>query len=545
MIPGDFTHDSFIRETSVHDPSTRELFALRVLQIGAVGVILAASQHKLFELDRYFVPKDLVLHATAFLALVAVLRSFRDLSLKRIDVILLLYIALGTVSAVFAANHWVAFRSLALSASGIGVFLAARAVRAAGLSKRLLGILAFAVVAGALTALLQTYGVRTDFFSINRAPGGTLGNRNFVAHLAAFGLPLVLLAALRARNMMGYLLRAIAVTVVLATLVITRSRAAWLAFAAVIVVFVICMLLSRALRGSSRTWGRLVGVAVLAGMGIGIAVFAPNSLRWNSANPYLDSVKGVANYQEGSGHGRLIQYRQSLKMAVAHPLFGVGPGNWAVLYPKHAARRDPSLDYSEPGTTSNPWPSSDWVAFTSERGFAAVILLALALLVITFQTVRRIVSADVDDALESATLLATLAAVAIAGAFDAVLLLALPTLLVWATIGALWAPDTSQATSIPPGRRNMMLAALALLCLGGAIRSASQLAGMTLYSPRRSASTLWAARVDPGNYRAQLMLGRGGAGLKRAARCRHANAAHSLYPSAGAARDAASGCTKR
>src|SRR5438552_9021973 len=26
----------------------------------------------------------------------------------------------------------------------------------------------------------------------------------------------------------------------------------------------------------------------------------------------------------------------------------------------------------------NPWPSSDWIAFVSERGFAAVALLALA-----------------------------------------------------------------------------------------------------------------------------------------------------------------------
>lgn len=536
MIPGD---------VAPVEPPRRDVFALRALQIGAVAVILAASQHKMFELDRFFVPKDLVLHVTALFALVAVIRSFRDLPLKRVDVLLLAFVALGVMSSVFATNHWVAFRSLALGASGVAAFLAARAVRAAGLSRKLLGILAFAVVAGVLTALLQTYGVKTEFFSINRAPGGTLGNRNFVAHLAAFGLPLVLLAALRARNTAGYLLRAIAVTVVLATLVITRSRAAWLAFAAVIIVFGICMLLSRELRASRRTWGRLVGVLALAAIGIGIAVYAPNSLRWNSANPYLDSVKGVANYQEGSGHGRLIQYKQSLRMALAYPLFGVGPGNWAVTYPKHAARRDPSLDSGEPGTTSNPWPSSDWIAFIAERGVAAVALLALALLAITFQTLRRLPYAEnVEDALEQAALLATLAAVAVAGAFDAVLLLALPTLLVWATIGAIWEPAGSAAMPVPQRSRNFAFAALALICLGGALRSASQMVGMSLYSPRRTASTVWAARVDPANYRAQLMLGRSGAGLRKSARCRHANAARALYPSAGAARAAASGCPK-
>ena len=64
-------------------------------------------------------------------------------------------------------------------------------------------------------------------------------------------------------------------------------------------------------------------------------------------------------------------------MAVAHPVFGVGPGNWAVEYPKFASRNDPSLN--DEGMTSNPWPSSDWVAFVAERGFAAVVVYALAL----------------------------------------------------------------------------------------------------------------------------------------------------------------------
>ena len=64
-------------------------------------------------------------------------------------------------------------------------------------------------------------------------------------------------------------------------------------------------------------------------------------------------------------------------MAVAHPVLGVGPGNWAVEYPKFASRNDPSLN--DAGMTSNPWPSSDWVAFVAERGFAAVVVYALGL----------------------------------------------------------------------------------------------------------------------------------------------------------------------
>ena len=57
-------------------------------------------------------------------------------------------------------------------------------------------------------------------------------------------------------------------------------------------------------------------------------------------------------------------------MAAAHPLLGVGTGNWSVRYPRYAPASDPSM--TDVGLTANPWPSSDWVAVLSERGPAAL-----------------------------------------------------------------------------------------------------------------------------------------------------------------------------
>ena len=54
---------------------------------------------------------------------------------------------------------------------------------------------------GALTGLVQAYGlVDTNLASLSRAPGGTFGNRNFMAHLVAIGLPVLLYVALEARS---------------------------------------------------------------------------------------------------------------------------------------------------------------------------------------------------------------------------------------------------------------------------------------------------------------------------------------------------------
>jgi hypothetical protein len=468
-----------------------EKIGLRVLQIGAIAVVIAASTYKSFELDRYFVPKDLVLHVTALLALLTLARAIKRSAASRVDILLIAYLALAAASSIFAQNHWLALRATCITASGIALFWCARSLRENGYGRALLAGVSLAVVLGAMTALLQTYGVRLDIFSINRAPGGTLGNRNFVAHLAAFGLPMLLLGALRAPNAKRFLLAAAGTAVVVGVLVLTRSRAAWLAFAAAVLITVIGVVVAPSVRRQKTVWLRLFGMIFLAAVAVIGVVWTPNSLHWRTENPYVQSFKGVANYQEGSGKGRLIQYRRSLVMALKSPILGVGPGNWAVAYPKHAARRDPSLNNSQPGTTANPWPSSDWVAFISERGFIAAAVLLFAFFAMTVQSLKRIWRVqESDDALEAIAVIALLAATTVAGAFDAVLLLALPTLIVWPALGALWVPSPDRVVTEPPKRRTLTIAVVAIVVAIGALRSAAQLYAMNAYSNAENRSAL-------------------------------------------------------
>lgn len=514
------------------------------MQIGAIAVVVAATIRKDFELDRFFVPKELVLHLTAVVAAIATWGALRRLTRSRVDLLLLGFLLLGAISAALATNPWLAARALAISVSGALLFWVGRALREAGLGPSLLRGLALAVALVAVSSLLQTYGVETELFSLNRAPGGTLGNRNFVAHAAAFGLPLLLLVALSARSLPAYLFGAAGIAIVTGSLVLTRSRAAWLAFGAVVVVVILSMLFSLSLRRDGRTWGRLAGIGLLAAGGIAAAILIPNTLDWRSDNPYLDSVRRVADYEEGSGRGRLIQYERSLRMALTEPIVGVGPGNWAVEYPAHAAQRDPSLDGGN--VTFNPWPSSDWVAYASERGFPAAILLALVFAGIGVRAAKQLFTArDSEEGLRVAALLATITAALIAGAFDAVLLLPLPALLVWSALGALWTPPVEEELhpetpgERPPRYWGFTLAILIAASVMGAARSAMQLSAMEIYATRedRGALTL-AAKLDPGNYRLRLRLARlGGEG-----RCAHAIAARDLFPNAEAARAAAGRC---
>jgi O-antigen ligase len=479
-----------------------DLLALRVIQIGAIAAVLVVLPNPSFELDRFLAPKELVLHITAVIAGLLALRSIRRVSMTRVDWLLIAYLAVSAASAVLATNRWLGLRALAVSASGIVLFWTARALRQAGLERPLLNGLALAVVIAAITSLLQAYGVRLDFFASSRAPGGTLGNRNFVAHAAAFGLPIFLLAGLRAQRTATYVLASIGIAIVTASLVLSRSRAAWLAFAVMFLIFFF---------GSLKSWGRLSGVVVFAAAGVGAALLLPNTLHWRSENPYLESVRGVANYEEGSGRGRLEQYGRSLVVLAHHPILGAGPGNWTVEYPRYARANDLSVDSDR--MTFNPWPSSDWVGFLSERGIVAAVFIALAFIGIAM-TAR------------DATLLATIAAAIVAGLFDAVLLLAVPALIVWTAIGALWSPPPTMR----PLRALIAVAAIVVSALG-AFRSASQVVAMEIYASGTGLER--ASQIDPGNYRIHMRLSR---------KCAHARAAHALFPNAEAARAAARRC---
>jgi O-antigen ligase len=522
---------------AAYSAARRERLALLLLQFGAIAIVLIALPFKTFDLDRFFVPKELILHATAIGAALLCLTGRRRLSMTAVDGLLLAFLILSAASAVVAPNWWLAGRALAMSISGVLLYWVGLTIRRAGLHRPLLIAIAIAVVIGALTALVQAYaGATTDYFSLNRAPGGTFGNRNFMAHLAAIGAPAVVIAALSARTKPGFLLGAIGSVILAAALVLSRSRAAWLALIVAAVVICGIAVLTGVSISAGRTWGRLRILAAAAALGALGAAFLPNRLEWKSDSPYLDSVLGVVNYKGGSGAGRLVQYTTSLRMAMAHPLLGVGPGNWPVVYPKYAVNGDPSLA-ADQGTTDNPWPSSDWVAFIAERGVVAAACLALALMALIVRSIRDLRGGRSEVDLEHSTaalmLTGTITATVIVGLFDAVLLIAVPTLFFWLLAGVLAPPVDGKQTiaSGVHGFAPLVLLGLGVLSIG---RSATQIAAMSTYStsPRLSAIES-AARLDPGNYRMQMRLADAYANRGDCTQAvGHARAARKLFPNA-------------
>ena len=513
------------------------------LQAGLILAVLVAFPYKVFELDRYFVPKELALHIAALAIAALLIARRRSLWFDLSDALLALFLLWSAASALFATNHWLAQRSLGVSVSGAVIFWGARTVAQRGLYRPILVAAAIAAVCAAALCLAQAYGLETEYFSANRAPGGTFGNRNFVAHIAAIGLPTLVWCTVTARRPFGALLGSLGAAVLAAALVLSRSRAAWLAVVASVVVLLVPMLASRKYWRGGMVGGRFARLSLAAAIGGMAAIALPNALNWNSESPYLDSARGVVDYKKGSGRGRLAQYSNSLDMALANPVFGVGPGNWPVEYTSFAPDNDRSI--ADDGMTANPWPSSDWVAFVSERGFAPTLALLGVFTILFFGALRRWSELkDPDAVLAQCVLAGTIVATLVVSAFDVVLLLAAPSFLVWSILGATSGiPATSgvrrgREVKITPRALAVAAASIFLVVLVSAARSASQTVAMSMVG-RGGLTAGWVsgAMWDPGSYRinvrvAQLYSRRGHCNVARD----YARQAVSLFPHSPEAR---------
>ena len=496
-----------------------------------VAAVVVALPYKLFELDRYFVPKELVLNAAALIIAAALVIKRRALRFDLVDGLIALFLLWSVASAIFASNHWVAQRSVAISISGAIVFWGARSA-APGSYRQILVACGLATVCAAALSLAQAYGLDTEYFSTNRAPGGTFGNRNFVAHIAAIGLPTLAWCTVTARRQLGALLGSLGCSLVGAALVLSRSRGAWLAVAASAVVLLIPLIASRKYWRGQLVGGRFARLTLAAAIGAMVAIVLPNSLNWNSESPYLDSARGVIDYKKGSGRGRLAQYQNSLRMATSNPIFGVGPGNWPVQYVRFAPDGDRSL--ADDGMTANPWPSSDWVAFISERGFIPTLALLAGFVILFFSSLRRWSELEVPDAVLAQCVLAgTIVATLVVSAFDVVLILAAPSLLAWSILGATSGLRRG-VKDVEVSSRALGVASAALLfaSLVAVARSVTQTISMTAVG-RGGLTAGWVegANWDPGSYRinyrvAELYSRRGRCSIARS----YARQAVSLFP---------------
>lgn len=171
-------------------------------------------------------------------------------------------------------------------------------------------------------------------------PSATLGFRNIAAMYTIQTLPFAFALYVLARNRYTLSLSGIALVLLSAFLIYTRTRGAWLGLSLASVVTIIVLYKTRPTHfniqlNRKKCYGLISLLAIII-----LFITLPSGLKKQGPQSIDEKKTTVAQTiqsltQTGGDRGRLRVWQNTLPMLADHPLFGVGLGNWSVHYPKY------------------------------------------------------------------------------------------------------------------------------------------------------------------------------------------------------------------
>lgn len=181
--------------------------------------------------------------------------------------------------------------------------------------------------------------------------GPFLGDGNDFAWSACIVLPMALFLVQTSERKWEKLLFLGTFAILVIAIVGTQSRGGSIALGASILYLVI--------RGRKKA----LGLIMLGALVMVVMFFAPRA--------YFDRMKTINDYEtDGSAQGRIMAWKSAVRMAMDHPLIGVGAGHFGVKY---------GMEYRPPGVgrTEIPWANSHSIYFKAlgEFGFIGISIL--------------------------------------------------------------------------------------------------------------------------------------------------------------------------
>jgi O-antigen ligase/tetratricopeptide (TPR) repeat protein len=228
-------------------------------------------------------------------------------------------------------------RMLAVVGIALGT---AQAVVAPLWRQRLLMAITGAAGVVSFIGLLQHLQLLPLAIPVISVPGSTFGNRNIAAEAIAmsipFGLAAVSLARAAPSSRDGGGVAPILVCLILqmAYLGATRTRGAWLGASCGVAAFLV--LRRRALPRRALIGVLALGVAGLAAAAIPGRVVPRDLADAKRFEPGQQVVREALDPASPVVRTRIGLWRRTLAMYAAHPIFGVGPGNFVVFFPLYA-----------------------------------------------------------------------------------------------------------------------------------------------------------------------------------------------------------------
>jgi O-antigen ligase len=275
-----------------------------------------------------------------------------------------LFFVLNLQAIPFAANNYAAFETTRIMFGHLSIAL--------GLSWALSTLPAFRRVAFAwllIMGYLAVFGITHG----GQGPGAMVGDENDLALGCATAFPFAFYGFERLSGRRRWL-SGLIVGLLVAAIVVSFSRGG---FVALIAVALYCWLASRhKIRGVVA----LVLVAVL--------VVATSSDEGRTGQSYYERLRSMFKTEEGTAEQRQFLWSVARNMWRAHPILGVGGGNFTFLVGEYQ-----STDYEKPEFLERDWSGtvthSVFFQIASEQGSAGIILFAY-LIWAHLRTIRRL-----------------------------------------------------------------------------------------------------------------------------------------------------------
>lgn len=243
---------------------------------------------------------------------------------------------------------------------------------ALGLSWLLATLAAFRRVAWAWL-LIMGYVAVFGIVSGGRGPGAMLGDQNDLALGCATALPFAFYGFERLSGGRRWVCGAIGALMVIA-IVVSFSRGGFLAL---VVVAVYCWLASR---------HKVRGLVVVAVAGLLLMVVASD--RGRTGQSYAERIESIFRTEEGTAEGRRFLWTAAVNMWKAHPILGVGGGNFRFLVGQYQP-----LDFDKPEYLERNWSGtvahSVYFQVLAEHGLTGILLMAY-IVGAHFLTLRRL-----------------------------------------------------------------------------------------------------------------------------------------------------------
>lgn len=233
----------------------------------------------------------------------------------------------------------------------------------------------------ALAGILQYYQIGLDIIPGNLPPYGFSGNRNLYGSLLMLLLPFAVVQTLRARGP-GAVIGGLSMALGIYALILSQTRSAWIGFLVGGAFFVAAIVWYR-----KHVPGDLLRRITVVSAGSIVAFFlfffvliktdASGDLGQRLKERILSlisfedtdqSTEAVRNMKE-----RLYVWSKTVNMVKDHPITGVGPGNWRIVFPLYGS--PPALpDQKEEIDRMMVRPHHMYLQIASEAGIPGVLL---------------------------------------------------------------------------------------------------------------------------------------------------------------------------